>query len=216
MDSVLQIRGVVDAVATELRALVLDGALSAEHTVTESDVSQRFGVARPSAKAAIEKLVAEGVLERTAHRSARVPRLDAAAVRDVYATRRRIESEALRELAEQRHGLEEARSANEEIARSPGGSTVDIVDPDLRFHTAIVDALGSDRTSRAYRSLVGEVRLCMAQVQGQRLISAELIHEEHARLLAAVAAGDGDGAVALLSAHLGRAAERLAEVIDPR
>lgn len=209
----VQVTGVVDAVAEELRGLVLGGELVAEAPVTEAGVSERFGVARPSAKAAIEKLVAEGLLLRTAHRSARVPRLDPHAVLDVYATRRRLESEAVRELARRRFAPAGAREANARIGRYAGGSSVGVVEPDMLFHSMIVDALGSERTSRAYRSLVGEVRLCMAQVQGQGLISADLIHAEHGRLLELIEEGRPDEAVALLAEHLDRAGERLAEVI---
>ncbi|WP_294178588.1 GntR family transcriptional regulator [uncultured Schumannella sp.] len=211
MSTRVQVTGIVDAVAAELRALVLAGELVPGRAVTEAIVAERFSVARPSAKAAIEKLVAEGLLERSAHRSARVPKLDAEAVLDVYATRRRIESSALRELATRRLAPTAARAANAEIAALATRAPELIVDPDMRFHAAIVDALASPRTSRAYSSLLGEVRLCMAQVQGQRLISVELIHREHAEVLDALEAGDENRAIEVLSAHLGRASERLAE-----
>jgi len=206
--------GVVDAVATAVRDAILSGALAAGEPLTEAKVSEDHGVARPSAKAAIEKLVAEGMLERVAFRSARVRTLDADSVRDVYGTRRRIESEAIRELAATRAAVPGARAADVEIAKHVGGSSVDIVDPDMRFHTAIVDAIGSDRTSRAYRSLVSEVRLCMAQVQGQRLVSVDSIHAEHERILDRIEAGDADGAVEELRGHLERAQERLVAAIS--
>lgn len=210
----IRVTGVVDAVAEALRAAAISGELEPERAVTEAWVASRFAVARPSAKAAIEKLVAEGVLERTAHRSARVRRLDADAVRDVYRTRRRIESAAIRELAAERRRPDAAAEADAEIATHLGGSSVDIVDPDLRFHSAIVDALGSERTSRAYRSLTEEVRQCMAQVQGRGLISVDTILAEHERILELIADGDGEAAAAVLAEHLGRAEERLAAAVS--
>ncbi|TXK18680.1 GntR family transcriptional regulator [Homoserinibacter sp. GY 40078] len=210
----IQVTGVVDAVANELRAAVFDGELAPGSLVTEAWAAERFEVARSSAKAAIEKLVAEGLLQRTPHRSARVRPLDEASVRDIYRTRRRIEAEALRELAAERRVPSAAREANDEIARHLGGSSIDIVDPDMRFHTEMVDAIGSERTSRAYHALVAEVRMCMAQVQGRRLIPVDQILDEHRRIVELVAAGDGEGAVALLAEHLGRAEERLAAAIS--
>lgn len=209
----IQVVGVVDAVATALRRAVLAGELAGGRSVTEAAVAERFDVARPSAKAAIEKLVADGLLIRTAHRSARVRTLDADAVLDVYATRRRIEEAALRELAETRTVPPAASAAQHEIGEHLGGSSVDIVDPDMRFHSALVDAIGSPRTSRAYAALVDEVRLCMVQVQGRRLVSVDAILAEHARILEHLAAGDADAAVAELAGHLGRAGHRLADAV---
>jgi DNA-binding GntR family transcriptional regulator len=206
----LQVTGIVDAVANRLRAAVFGGELEPGRSITEAWVAERFAVARATGKAAIEKLVAEGLLQRTAHRTARVPVLDAAAIQDIYRTRRRIESEAMRELAAARRVPVDAAAANDEIARLAGGSALGIVDPDMRFHTAIVDAIGSERTSRAYLALVAEVRLCMAQVQSRRLIPVDLIVDEHARILRHIGDGDGDAAVRLLGEHLGRAADRLA------
>lgn len=207
----LNVIGVVDAVATALRKEILGGELGADDAVTEAAVAERFDVARPSAKAAIERLTAEGLLVRAAHRSARVRRLDADAVLDVYATRGRLEGAAVRELAATRTVPRAARDAQREIADHRGGSSVDIVAPDLRFHTALVDALGSERTSRAFSALLDEVRLCMAQVQGRRLVSVDTILEEHERILDHLAAGDAEAAVAELDGHLGRAGRRLAD-----
>lgn len=213
MTSVLQVTGIVDAVANELRAAVYKGELAPGQLVTEAWVADRFVVARATGKAAIEKLVADGLLQRTAHRSAQVRVLEAHAIRDVYQTRRRLEGAALRELAGSHMVPPDAKRANDEIALFVGGSSIDIVDPDIRFHTAIVDSIESERTSRAYRSLVAEVKLCMAQVQGRRLISVDLIVDEHARILEFISRGDGESAVRLLAEHLGRAEERLVEAL---
>jgi DNA-binding GntR family transcriptional regulator len=65
-------------------------------------VASDYQVARQTAKAAIEHLVTEGLLQRTAHRSARVPILDIDEVRDLYFARRFIESRAYDLLARQR------------------------------------------------------------------------------------------------------------------
>jgi DNA-binding GntR family transcriptional regulator len=212
-DAALGIVGVVDAVTAQLRARILSGEIRAGAPLTEAAVSQTYGVARPSAKAAIEQLVASGLLVRTAHRSARVGEIDPDAVRDVYRTRARLESAALRELADTRTVPRAAVDANDELLAMPPGPDAGTVDPDLRFHTALIDALGSDRTGRMYRSVLDEARLCMAQVQGRRLLDAEVIAAQHAEILEAVAAGAGERAVEVLRHHLSSAEERLVEAI---
>lgn len=212
-DAALGIVGVVDAVTLRLRERILSGDIRSGEPLTEAAVSQTFGVARPSAKAAIEQLVATGLLVRTAHRSARVVGIDPETVRDVYRTRSRLESAALRELAITRAVPASAVEANAEILAMPPGPDAATVDPDLRFHTALIDALGSERTARMYRSVLDEARLCMAQVQGRRLLDAAVIAAQHAEMLEAVAAGEGDRAAALLAAHLSSAEERLVEAV---
>jgi DNA-binding GntR family transcriptional regulator len=210
----LGVVGVVDAVTAQLRGRILSGEIRSGAPLTEAAVSQTFGVARPSAKAAIEQLVASGLLVRTAHRSARVVGIDSETVRDVYRTRARLESAALRELAVSRVVPPTAREANAEILAMPPGPDPATVDPDLRFHTALIDALESERTGRMYRSVLDEVRLCMAQVQGRQLLDAAVIAAQHAAILDAVESGDGERAAELLVAHLSSAEERLVEVLD--
>lgn len=214
-NSVLGVVGVVEAVTRRLRDRILNGGLPGGSPLTEAGVAASYGVARPSAKAAIEQLVASGLLVRTAHRSARVVAIDVATVRDVYRTRTRLESAVLRELAARRSAPDAAAAANAEILALPPGPDPASVDPDLRFHTALIDAVGSERTSRMYRSVVDEVRLCMAQVQGRRLLDASDIAAQHAGLLDAIRAGDGERAARLLSEHLAAAEERLVEALGP-
>lgn len=212
-DAALGIVGVVDAVTARLRERVLSGEIRSGSPLTEAAVSQTFGVARPSAKAAIEQLVASGLLVRTAHRSARVVGIEPETVRDVYRTRSRLESAALRELALTRTVPASAVEANAEILAMPAGPDPATVDPDLRFHTALIDALESERTTRMYRSVLDEARLCMAQVQGRRLLDAAVIAAQHAEMLDAVAAGEGERAADLLAVHLSSAEERLIDAL---
>lgn len=201
----------IDAVTADLRRMVLNGELEPGVALAEVEVAERYEVARPTAKAAIENLVREHLLERSAHKTARVVRLSPDDARDIYRSRELIEAEGLRRLAVRGVVPDAARLANAEIRALADGSPREIIDPDMRFHASLVDALGSPRTSRMYQSLIAEVVLCMSQVQGAALLSTELIADEHERLLELVESGDGDGAAALLAVHVGRARERLAE-----
>lgn len=206
----IKIRSVIDAVVEDLKKQVLSSELAPGSPLTEVEVATRYDVARATAKAAIERLVADKVLVRKNHKTARVVELGPADVRDIYRTRVYLESEVLRRLAQRREVPEEARAANAEIAARWQQGDWDIVEPDMRFHTALVDSLNSARTSAIYRSLAFEVRLCMAQLQGSQRLSPEVIIAEHARLLELIAAGDVDGVTAMLDEHLSRARELLA------
>ncbi len=202
---------IIDAVTDDLRRRVLLGELEPGTRLAEADIADDYEVARPTAKAAIENLVRERLLERSAHKTARVVKLTPEDARDIYRAREVIEAEVLRRLAAERTVPAAARAANLDIRALEGGSPREIVEPDMRFHRSLIDALGSERTSRLYGVLTSEVVFCMSQVQGAALLPTGVIAAEHDRLMELIASGDGDAAVELLAVHIGRARERLAE-----
>ncbi|MBD7958154.1 GntR family transcriptional regulator [Microbacterium sp. Sa4CUA7] len=207
----IRVVSVIDAITDDLRRRVLSGDLAPDTTLGEVEIAESYDVARPTAKAAIENLVRDRLLERRAHKSARVVRLTPDDARDIYRTRVVIEAQVLRLLAAERRVPDAAREANKEISALVDASPHDIVEPDMRFHRSLVDALGSTRTSGIYQSLASEVVFCMSQVQGASLLPTSLIAGEHERILELIEAGDGEAAAELLALHVGRARERLAE-----
>ncbi|MGB7961971.1 MAG: GntR family transcriptional regulator [Propionicimonas sp.] len=206
----LVVTSVIDAVVDDLKGLVLSRELEAGAALTEADVAARYAIARATAKAAIERLVSDKVLVRKSHKTARVVELGPEDVRDIYRTRTYLESEVLRRLADRRSVPPDSWAANAEIQALWAQGSYDIVDPDMRFHTALIDSLGSERTSAIYGSLAFEVKLCMAQLQGSQQLSPAIIIAEHARMLRLIEAGDGAGVASLLAEHLARARELLA------
>ncbi|MCG2796925.1 MAG: GntR family transcriptional regulator [Cellulomonas sp.] len=204
------VTSLVDAVVEDLRSQVVTGALAPGSPLTEADVAARYEIARSSARAAIERLTGEKVLVRRNHKTARVVELGPDEVRDIYRTRTYLESEVLRRLAARRTVPDAAREANAQIAALWAAGSYAVVEPDMRFHTSLIDELGSTRTSAMYHSLAFEVKLCMAQLQGRQRLSPQIIVAEHARLLELIEAGDADGAAAMLDEHLARARELLA------
>ena len=204
------VTSVIDAVVDDIKEQVLARELAPGSPLTESEVATRYDVARATAKAAIERLVADKVLVRKNHKTARVVQLGPDDVRDIYRTRAYLESEVLRHLAHDRRVPEGARVANGEIEALWQQGTYDIVVPDMDFHTSLIESLGSPRTSAVYRSLAFEVKLCMSQLQGSQRLSPAIIVAEHTRILELIEAGDADGVAALLNEHLARARELLA------
>jgi len=204
---------VIDAVVADLKAQVLAQELATGTPLTEAEVAARYDVARATAKAAIERLVAEKVLVRKNHKTARVVTLGPDDARDIYLTRSYLESEALRRLAVRRDVPEAARTANGEIEEAWRQGRWDTADADLRFHTAMIDALGSPRSSAAYGSLAFEVRLCLSQLVVSHLLSPEIIAADHSRIMADIERGNPDAAAAMLQEHLARARELVAQAL---
>jgi DNA-binding GntR family transcriptional regulator len=204
------VTSVIDAVVEDLKDQVLAAELRPSTALTEAEVAARYDIARATAKAAIERLVGEKVLVRRNYKTARVVELGPGDVRDIYNTRIYLESEVLRRLAGARRVPVEARAANAEINALWQHGVWDIVEPDMRFHTSLIDSLGSARTSSVYGSLAFEVKLCMAQLQGSQRLSPEIIVAEHALLVEYIESGNALGASDLLDEHLSRARELLA------
>jgi DNA-binding GntR family transcriptional regulator len=202
----LEVRTVVDALVDALRVRILGTSLPGGAAVTETDVAREYDVARPTAKTAIERLVAEGLLTRGAHRSARVPVLDARDVADLYFTRSCLESAALRQVAALPEVPAAAEQADAVLREALGrGDTVGFVEADIAFHRALIDALDAPRLSRLHGGLLAETRLCMAQVQAHLLLAPDAIVAEHRRILEAVASGDAEAAATAVEDHLARA-----------
>jgi DNA-binding GntR family transcriptional regulator len=196
----------VEAAANAIRDLILDGELPAGTRLRENDFAERLGVARHSFRAATQILIGEGLLRREPNRGVQVPVFSQADVEDIFKLRAALEVEASRLAIEAGVVPAEARGAVAALsALSADAAWSDVVQPDLTFHRAIIDAAGSVRLQRAYHGLQSEIVLCMVQLQPAYDHPAE-VAAEHEELLAAVEARNADAAEKLWRAHLDDAA----------
>lgn len=195
------------AIYESLRAGILDGSEAPGSTLTESRVALRFGVTRPTAKLAIERLVAEGLLRRAAHRAARIPELTRDDIVDLYDTRAIVETAAVEALARGGDLPAEALAAH----RSLVAHTTDesFAHDDIAFHRALVSGAPSARLPRMHALLMGEIELCIGQVQAHHLITAAEVAAQHQGILDAVTAGDAERAGVLTRDHITGSRDRL-------
>jgi len=210
MAAPLKALSIVDALADALRERIVSGEIGPGTLLPETDIAREYKVARPTAKAAIEKLVGEGLLRRDAHKTARVPLMTADDVLDLYFSRACIEREVMRQLAANRTVPPAAVAAVQEIIAAGETPSVAIVAPDIRFHQVLVDALGLPRLSKLYASLMGEMRLAMAQLQSYKLRRPLEIADEHQAILNRIRDGDSEGAAKAVTDHLDLARDKLA------
>lgn len=201
---------VIDALAASLRDRVLDGALVAGATLTETEVAEQYEVSRPTAKTAISMLVQSGLLRREAHKTAYVPRLSDVDIHDLFLVRIPLELAVVERIAGMHATLGGAEQAVRDIAAVPAdGAHSVFVEADLRFHQELVDVVGSRRLSSLYALLTGEIHLSM--VQSRFALGRDRIFGEHAAVLAAIKAGDAAQATILMRDHLTGAQHALAE-----
>jgi DNA-binding GntR family transcriptional regulator len=215
VSSTLKVTSLPDAVYEALRESIVTLETGPGSLVTETAIAMRYTVARPTAKAALERLVADGLLRREAHRAARVPELSRADIEDIYANRTLIEVEALRALATEAVIPEPALSAHRDlIAHAQLDDRAALVQDDIAFHRALVLGQGSPRLARMHQLIMGEVELCIGQVQSHHLMTPNDIAEQHQAILDAVSAGDRTLAGELTLRHIGNARDRLLRKYD--
>lgn len=197
-----------DTIADALRAEVLAHDIRPGDSVTESAVALRFGASRPTARLAIDRLVADGILRREAHQAARVPRLDHDDVTDLFAARAVLESAAAAALAEAGSAPPAAVAAHRALEQNARAGAAFAAD-DVAFHRALVAGQPSPRLKRLHESLMGEVELCIGQVQTRHLLTADEVAAQHRAILDAITAGDAGAAAALARAHIETARDAL-------
>lgn len=181
---------VADAAADELRRRLLAGEYAAGERLRDTDLSVEFGVARPTMRAAVQMLVADGLLERGRGRSAEVRRFTASDAVDLYRLRRPIETQALEIVVEGRRPLDLIDDAMQRFATlSPDVSWDVVADHDIAFHRAVFVTADSPRLLRTFDDVGAELRLLIAQLRPSYNSVAELA-QEHEQMLTALKTGD--------------------------
>ncbi|GAA4681203.1 GntR family transcriptional regulator [Frondihabitans cladoniiphilus] len=210
--SFVEVARIPATVAHELRDDVLAVRIRPGDAVTEAAVSARFGVSRPTARIAIDQLVGAGLLRREPNRGARVPALSRADIVDLYDNRALVEGAALAALAGLGSVPPDAVRSNRALAEAPDDAP--FAADDIAFHRALVVAQSSPRLTRMHDSLMGEIELCIGQVQANALWRPADIAAQHARVLDAVVAGDPALAARLVREHILTSRDRLLEHVD--
>lgn len=176
---------VVAAAAARLRDSLFAGEFAAGQELKDTQIAEEYGIARPTARMAVQQLIAEGVLVRPPGFSARVRTFDPDEVRDIYGTRRLIELSAVRHILEQRRslaGIEDALGDFHRL-RDAEDDWTSIARADVNFHTAVVDAAGSPRLRAFFGGLANEIRLLIALLKDQ-YAGGEALYREHEELFA--------------------------------
>lgn len=206
----LHTRTLVDTLSEAVSRQVLAGDIPVGSSVTEKDIAELFDVARPTAKAAIERLVQTGILRRSANKTARVPQLSEDDVDDLYSSRIFFEGRVVVGLALAGTVPQEVDEALSAMQRAlEADSLTDAVEADVAFHRALVSGLQSSRLTRMLDTILGEAHLCIAQERAAGRAARETSDREHRAILRAIEAKDVEAAHSLLVEHLATAAQRL-------
>jgi DNA-binding GntR family transcriptional regulator len=193
-----------DAILEEIAS----GKLAPGDRIIQEQIAQALGVSRQPVQLALVLLRNQGVLHDAPGRGLLVAPLDPEHVQHMYDVRAVIEGLAARRAAER--GAERAAKAGPALIEAgrravAAGSVAKMIAADMKFHEFIYSLSGNPLIAPAL-----DTHLTYTQrVMGEVLIRDEKprdIWDQHAAILQAIAAGDGDRAEALVRSHLTQAA----------
>lgn len=174
--------------------------------LVESELAERFGVSRTPIREALQRLETQSLLTRDG-RSLIVASLDHAQMAELYAVRTELEGLAAR-LAAKHAAEEEVRVLREMIEEDHAllGDAQALSRANKRFHKQIHLA-SHNRFLVQQLDLVHRSMALMATTSLAAKGRGEKALSEHAEIVAAIAAGDGDAAASALRTHLSQAFE---------
>jgi DNA-binding GntR family transcriptional regulator len=199
-----------DQVHAQLKEQIELGELAPGTSLSELWLVERTGASRTPVREALRRLAAEGLVDLAPRLGARVSRVSAQSVRNLFEFRQLLEPAAIRQateaaatdpavrdvFAEMRAGFAQIqrRSPSQERSRA----FYELAD---RFDWAIIDATRNEHLRRA----IAELRPHTARLRNLSHLDpkrTEVSVGEHLAICDALLAGDGDAAADLIAEHL--------------
>jgi DNA-binding GntR family transcriptional regulator len=203
-----------ERVAQRLREAILRGDFGPGRRLRQEEVAESLGVSRAPVRQALVILDAEGLVVTEGSRGVVVAPLTVDMIRDLYEFRTGVERHVAECLAK-RSDIDWTH-VRALVAAGSRASTTDRaaqIDYDLRFHSALYDALGNRILSDVMRGQWINMRRGMAATTAIAGYSKQ-IWDEHAAILDAIVAQEPERAGALAAAHTIAASRRLIDQVQ--
>jgi DNA-binding GntR family transcriptional regulator len=199
----LRVRSVVGLAYDELRAMIVDGRLRPGARIGQAELADALGISRGSVREALRRLAGDGLVAFEVNRGFFVANVGLEGVLDRLEARLLIEPQIARLAAERRTELDLTalrRAVTEErAARTAAGAH----DASRAFHAELVAATRNEALARIFDSLwIADVGRRLLASRRSRADWQKADVAEHAELLEAIEAGDGDRAESLMRAHV--------------
>jgi DNA-binding GntR family transcriptional regulator len=171
--------------------------------LTEEQLGAVFGASRTIVRSALQALAHDHIVTLARHRGAFVSAPTVEDAHDIFGGRKLVEAAIAREVARR---IDAAQLASlrallaEEQAALHRGDRPMAIRLSGAFHVAVAATCGEGVLTTFLRSLISRSSLVIA-LYGRSQASA-CGHDEHVAFLSALAAGDGNGAAALMAEHL--------------
>jgi DNA-binding GntR family transcriptional regulator len=206
-----------DLVHQQLKEQIELGELAPGTPLSELWLVERTGASRTPVREALRRLAAEGLVDLVPRQGARVSRVSAAGIRDLFQFRELLEPAAVRQATEAAAADPQLRRAFAELRagfvriqrRSPSHARArafyELAD---RFDWAVVGATRNEHLRRT----IAELRPHTARLRNLSHLDPQRVEvsvAEHLAVCDALLAGDADGAATALAGHLTRSLETI-------
>ena len=193
----------------EIRRRILNGELSAEVPLSEYQLAEELGLSRTPVREAIKRLEREGLVQSIPNRGTFVAELTARDISEIYQVREQLEGFAAR-IAAETMSDESIKKLEEEIlilnTLASEGQLIEVVDSDIRLHKHIIASTQNSRLIELLGTLDDQMHRVRALFpQSSQWLEATLA--EHANIVKAIKARDGDAAEKAMKTHLRSARE---------
>ena len=204
-----------------LRADIVGGRFEPGGKLAIEALAERYGASATPLREALNRLVADGLVERREQRGFAVAPISAADLAEITKTRCWLEEIALRQsIAARDAQWEEALVlAHHRLARTPRSLSETHFEDNpaweplhRAFHRALIAGCGS-RWLLGFCEQLADQHLRYRRLSAPRAFAKRGVKSEHQALMEAAVAGHADEAVALLRAHFERTARILLD--DP-
>ena len=197
-------------VSEQIRGRILDGTLKPGERLVEDRLSAELGVSRVPVREALRGLSVEGLVTLLPRRGATVVEVTPESVAELVEVRALLEGLNAR-LAAQRHDPEIVAQLQDTLARgnaaARNGTSEELAHLNAEFHERLGEASRNSVLSEVMRGLRERTSIAFA-INGRARAREDW--DEHAGILAAVIAGDGELAALLANRHVQNAAAAFA------
>ncbi|RXF75632.1 GntR family transcriptional regulator [Hansschlegelia zhihuaiae] len=191
------------AAAASLRDAILSGALAQGARLTETRLAAQFNMSRGTVRAALQRLVAEGLVTQRPYSGWDVAALSIQDTWELSTLRASLEALAARLGAERidAEGRRSVERAFDELRiAAEGGSADELVAADMGLHRTLVALSGNRRLGEHYDLIANQVRL---YITSSTIVVKNMstVVERHRDLIEPILNGDAVGAEVAAKAH---------------
>lgn len=197
-------------VADRLRKAILSGRLKPGTSLVETALAEQMNVSRAPIREAIQILENDGLVETIAYKGKRVKPLTAREVAETYSLREVFEVMAVRRILQNGAQLDALRLHCAEMTAAAAADDFEgLVAADEAFHHALITLADHNLLLASWKNLYLRIHQIMAlRHRDDRNLSE--IAGNHPPIVQALADGDADRAIKLISEHT-----RILAAFDP-
>jgi DNA-binding GntR family transcriptional regulator len=201
-----------EVIVTAVTRAIVEHRLQPGAKLVEQTIGDRFGVSRTIVRQALIRLSQLKLVRLEPARGAFVAQPSLSEARQVFAVRRMVESQMLRELVNQARPIDIKRLKAHLKAEREAVSRIDVATRTkllFDFHVRLAEVLGNPVLTELIQELVSRCSLITLMYQSSDDAGAS--NAEHVGILKAIEARDADEAIRLMDQHLNTVEHQLTE-----